>query len=132
MTLTCRLPRGHCLLAVVLLLIAAASAQSPASPAAPNNAPLIQNVFHRHTLSLDGDWHIIIDPHEIGVGRRYYQDAKPTPAKLQEYDFSTAPALHVPGDWNTQRPELLYYEGTVWYEKSFTYHPSPATSTFLY
>jgi beta-glucuronidase len=132
MTLTCRLPRGHCLLAVVLLLIAAASAQSPASPAAPNNAPLIQNVFHRHTLSLDGDWHIIIDPHEIGVGRRYYQDAKPTPAKLQEYDFSTAPTLRVPGDWNTQRPELFYYEGTVWYEKSFTYHPSPGVSTFLY
>jgi len=25
----------------------------------------------------------------------------------------------VPGDWNTQRPELLYYEGIVWYQRRF-------------
>src|SRR5689334_11065074 len=28
-----------------------------------------------------------------------------------------------PGDWNTQRAELLYYEGTVWYERRFD-HPA--------
>jgi beta-glucuronidase len=50
----------------------------------------------------------------------YFRDA---PAKhksdLVEYDFERSPTLNVPGDWNTQRPELLYYEGTVWYERKF-------------
>jgi beta-glucuronidase len=31
-------------------------------------------------------------------------------------------SLRVPGDWNSQTPELLYYEGTVWYKKSFDYN----------
>ena len=38
---------------------------------------------------------------------------------LVEYDFARSPTLQVPGDWNTQRPELLYYEGTIWYERRF-------------
>ena len=38
-----------------------------------------------------------------------------------EYDFDKMDALKVPGDWNSQKPELLYYEGTVWYKKSFDY-----------
>src|SRR5215471_3933706 len=120
------------LLAIVVLSITAVLAQSSAPAPRSNQAPLIQNVFHRQITSLNGDWHVIIDPYDTGVRRRYYQNVKPTPDKLQEYDFSTAPTLHVPGDWNTQRPELIYYEGTVWYENSFTYHPSPASSTFLY
>ncbi len=56
----------------------------------------------------------------------YFQDA---PAKdksdLVEYDFARSPTLNVPGDWNTQRPELLYYEGTVWYERKFDV-PAPS------
>ena len=28
--------------------------------------------------------------------------------KLQEYDFETDKLLFVPGDWNTQRPQLYY------------------------
>ena len=35
------------------------------------------------------------------------------------YDFETSPTLNVPGDWNTQRPELFYYEGSVWYRRNF-------------
>lgn len=120
------------LLAVVLLLSIASQAQGSAPSAMPAYAPLIQNVFHRHTISLNGDWHYIVDPHDIGVGRRYYQNAKPTAARLQEYDFSTSPTLRVPGDWNSQQPELLFYEGTLWYENSFSYHPSPGTHAFLY
>ena len=28
-----------------------------------------------------------------------------------EYSFDLAPVLNVPGDWNTQREALMFYEG---------------------
>jgi len=50
------------------------------------------------------------------------RDVKPAdPSERVEYDFDTSPVLHVPWDWNTQRPELLYYEGSVWYRKQFDF-----------
>ena len=38
----------------------------------------------------------------------------------------------VPGDWNSQRDNLLFYEGLLWYEKDFTYQPKPGMRTFLH
>ena len=78
--------------------------------------------------SLDGAWHVIVDPYDNGLldyrnqprPNGYFQDAPPKDkSDLVEYDFDRSPTLNVPGDWNTQRPELLYYEGTVWYERKF-------------
>ena len=43
-----------------------------------------------------------------------------------------SPTLKVPGDWNTQRPDLFYYEGVLWYEQDFKYAPKPNTRTFLH
>ncbi len=40
---------------------------------------------------------------------------------LIEYDFDTAYQINVPRDWNRQMEKLYYYEGTVWYKKSFDY-----------
>jgi beta-glucuronidase len=102
-----------------------------------STALLIQNTLHRDTLSLNSDWHSIVDPHDIGSGspnsRRYYPNARPASSEgVVEYDYAGSPTLHVPGDWNSQRPELLMYEGTVWYERSFTYHPSSTRRAFLY
>lgn len=86
--------------------------------------------------SLAGDWQTIVDPYETGFYdyRREQRDLSPTPSRAEtyyldvkpadaaervEYDFDTSPTLRVPGDWNTQRAELLYYEGTVWYRRTF-------------
>ena len=78
--------------------------------------------------SLDGPWHVIVDPYENGDldyrsqprQHGYFEDAAPKDAsELVEYDFSRSPTLNVPGDWNTQRPDLLYYEGAIWYERRF-------------
>jgi beta-glucuronidase len=30
-----------------------------------------------------------------------------------EYGFDTSPQLDVPGDWNSQRDSLFFYEGTI-------------------
>ncbi len=46
--------------------------------------------------------------------------------------FAKSPTLQVPGDWNTQRKDLFFYEGVVWYQKDFAYTPKPHTRTFLH
>lgn len=53
-------------------------------------------------------------------------------SELVEYDFVPAEQLNVPGDWNTQRPELFLYEGSIWYKKDFHYTRTPGKRTFLY
>src|SRR5947208_9190477 len=96
------------LLATVLLAGICSYAQS-----GPPTA--IGSVGSRTTISLDGTWNTIIDPYESGVGARFYENAKAkTKSDLVEYDFERSPELHVPGDWNTQRESLLFYEGPMW------------------
>jgi beta-glucuronidase len=117
----------------ILLAAVSAFAQNP--------APLITNIVHRHTISLNGEWHVIPDPYDTGYlnydgkpnDRSYFHNAQPkSNSDLVEYNFATSPTLKVPGDWNTQRPDLLWYEGTIWYERNFTYHPHPGKRVFLY
>lgn len=102
---------------------------------------LLQNVYaHRHT-SLNGAWQTIVDPFDAGF---YDYRLKESPngffknripqdkSELVEYDFVPAEQLNVPGDWNTQRPELFLYEGSIWYKKDFHYTRTPGKRTFLY
>ena len=102
---------------------------------------LIHNVDHRETVSLNGKWQIIIDPYETGY-RNYRYEARPDgyfrnmkprgKTELVEYIFDDCEQLNVPGDWNTQREDLRFYEGTVWYKKSFEYSRKPGTRVFVY
>ena len=91
-------------------------------------SPQIININDRSAISLDGQWRTIVDPFENGyydyrlmpLNYGYFLDKEyKNRTVLQEYDFSEDKTLFVPGDWNTQRPELYYYEGTVWYRKRF-------------
>jgi len=97
-------------------------------PSASENAVLLTNVLCRPRRALDGRWNVIVDPYDTGyvnilgtVDRRgFHRDFKPrSPSDRVEYDFDTSMELEVPGDWNTQDPTLLYYEGTVWYRTIF-------------
>ena len=49
-----------------------------------------------------------------------------------EYDFQKSPVLQVPGDWNTQRESLFFYEGPLWYQKDFLYQRKPRTRVFIH
>lgn len=102
---------------------------------------LIGNVGARKTTSLDGAWNTIVDPYENGYydfhmhphSDGYFKNAKPqNPNDLIEYDFDKSPVLRVPGDWNTQRESLFFYEGTIWYKRSFDYEKKPGTRVFLH
>jgi len=102
------------------------------SLAAQPNINIIQNIKARNITSLDGKWHYIVDPYNTGdYNRFYFNKQQETPDELFEYDFAAAPTLNVPGDWNSQKNELLYYEGIVWYEKDFTAHPVTGKRYFV-
>jgi len=105
-------------------------------------APLIANIGARQTTNLNGAWQAIVDPYDVGAydyharlltnNNAFYKNYKPqSPSELVEYDFDTSGQLNVPGDWNTQRESLLFYEGTVWYKRSFDYVKSPKSRLFL-
>jgi beta-glucuronidase len=91
----------------------------------PHTSPLIQNVYGRKVQSLNGTWRAIVDPYENGdhdyrleaQTDGYFANRKPSSKSDRvEYDFDTSGTLEVPGDWNSQRRELFFYEGTVWYK----------------
>jgi len=96
----------------------------------PSN--LIANIPGRTTVSLDGAWHVIVDPFENGK-ERFSRDAKPKDkSDLVEYSFDLSPVLNVPGDWNTQREALMLYEGPVWYRREFNYRKREGTRVLVY
>ena len=108
---------------------------------AASEASLIGNVLNRQTISLNGDWHYIVDIQEEGyydyrmkpMRWGFFMNAKPQkPEDLIEYDFAVSPTMKVPGDWNTQDPRLFFYEGTVWFERSFHYTKTPGRRVLLY
>jgi beta-glucuronidase len=105
------------------------------------DADLITNVGGRATTSLDGNWRTIVDPYENGYydyrlqpsREGYFRNQKPRDKSDRvEYDFDSSPELSVPGDWNSQDDRLFFYEGTLWYKKSFDYAPKPGTRLFLH
>jgi beta-glucuronidase len=114
-----------------------------ALPISAQIAPLIQNVGTRKTTNLDGLWPTIVDPYDVGYidfraqplrsNASFAKNHKPqNESELVEYDFDTSAQLNVPGDWNTQRDSLLFYEGTVWYKRSFDYEKSPGKRLFVH
>ncbi len=76
----------------------------------------------RRCWNLNGKWKIVLDPYETGESGfvPIYENRKPKDrADRVEYSFDDAETLWVPGSWNFQKPELTYYEGRIWYKKSF-------------
>jgi beta-glucuronidase len=92
-------------------------------PLAQRGLPtLIANVGARRTRSLDGRWQALIDGYATGMGewKAVWRDRTPTRRdEFLEYGFDDAASLQVPGDFNTQQPELHWLEGAVWYRRSF-------------
>ena len=98
----------------------------------------------RDCRSLDGQWNYIVDPMDTGIykyqmtllkpSRRYFADRHYfiEESRQIEYDFSAARTLSVPGDWNTQSEKLYYYEGSVWYRRTFDFVRESGKRWFLY
>ncbi|MCJ8209122.1 beta galactosidase jelly roll domain-containing protein [Mucilaginibacter sp. RS28] len=93
---------------------------------------LITNIASRKSVSLNGSWQYIADPYETGFYDYRYTELKESnpdaywntdvpsnKTEKKEHGYTDKYSLQVPGDWNHQKPEFLYYEGTLWYKKSF-------------
>jgi beta-glucuronidase len=113
---------------------------------APCQTNLIGNINARTTQRLDGAWQYIIDPYETGFfNYRYKERAENDPDAYwntdipknkmdrKEHGYIDKYSMHVPGDWNSQDPRFLYYEGTVWYKRSFDYaKKDPFSKVYIY
>ena len=93
--------------------------------AQPNN--LLGWIDGRNIESLNGEWKYIVDPLRNGLpGESFFSDfpsnkLPQSEYELVEYDFANAPSINVPGDWNSQKENLFFYQGGVWYYKEFEY-----------
>lgn len=137
----------RCLIArfalVPVALITGISATTVSAAAqATSGTIVLMGADRRPAISLDGDWASIVDPYFAGLFSFHHEEkkngwflnykAKPDDSFPTEYDYAKAPKLKVPGDWNTQRDTLFFYEGPIWYERDFTYTPKEHTRVLLH
>ena len=121
----------------LLMLVAVLSLNAEA-----REVPMLQNVFARQSISLNGKWNYIVDPFDNGyydyrmrpMDRGGFGDnRKPSsPQELVEYNFDTSPIMDIPSDWNTKDDQLFFYEGSVWFKRNFTYHQEEGKRAILY
>jgi beta-glucuronidase len=111
-----------------------------------SQSSLITNIGSRNTQSLNGKWQYIIDPYETGFYNYRFQeraqndreaywnnDIPENKSDRKEHGYNDKYSLNVPGDWNSQDSMFLFYEGTVWYKKSFsTELPKENERLFIY
>lgn len=91
------------------------------------------NVYGRHVQSLNGKWDAIVDQYDQGRKNKIYLNKSPeNKTDFYEYAFEHGLRLNVPSDWNSQRSELKYYEGTMWYARKFDTVKARDGRLFLY
>lgn len=96
---------------------------------------LIQNVYGRDITLLNGKWNAIIDLFDQGRSKKMWLNHKiENNTQFYEYSWENGIRLNVPGDFNSQLPQLQYYEGTVWYSRYFDVDGGlvPSDNLFLY
>ncbi len=126
----------------VLSAAAFAAVLVPGAHGQSRSTTVLVDVDHRTNVTLNGDWHYIVDPYDGGLYNfhremrkdGFFLNGAPETGSqgLLEYDFSKSPTLKVPGDWNSQHESLFYYEGLLWYQRDFTYQQPAGHKTFLH
>lgn len=91
------------------------------------------NPQSRNVTSLNGKWNVLPDPANAGEWKQVWLEKKPqNKTDFVEYSFDGAPVMQVPGDFNSQMPELTYFEGIIWYKRAFNYELKNEKRLFLY
>jgi beta-glucuronidase len=88
------------------------------------NAENMIFVGGRKREQLNGLWHTVLDQYDVGLrdnwhivrGRNEQGEQIPW-----DYHPEQGELFWVPGCWNLLRPEYFYFEGSVWYSRSFVY-----------
>jgi beta-glucuronidase len=131
------------LIAAAMVCTVPAAAQQATAPALPlatvKTSPLLVSADMRPGLDLSGPWHYSIDPFRAGIagfhgetpdkGQQRYREVdvgremKEDNRALYEFDLARSPVTTLPSSWLTEAPELRYYQGLMWYQRTF---PAPA------
>jgi len=105
----------------------------------PTPAPLLVNARARDYQSLNGPWEIVIDESGMGwsvITQGNYFDGETiypeTGMRLLERSFDSRKQLQVPGDWNSQVPELDRYRSKILYHKALNIEPQKDRRYFLH
>lgn len=93
---------------------------------------LIMNTQGRKTVSLNGTWHYIVDPYDTGFydyrfkerrendgGAYWNEPVIDKKTDWTEHGYADPYTIQVPGDWNSQDPSFMFYEGSIWYQRYF-------------
>jgi beta-glucuronidase len=126
------------LVATALVCAVPAVAQQTATDlplATAKNSPLLVSADMRSGLDLSGAWHYSIDPYRAGLagfhgetpdtGQQRWLDVDVRKAMaednrvLYEFDLTHSPVTNLPSSWLTEAPELRYYQGLIWYQRTF-------------
>jgi beta-glucuronidase len=107
----------------------------------PSPGPSLVAADMRERQSLDGAWHWSVDPYrdgmagfhggQPGASSRRWADVivadveRGNPAALFEMDMQRSPVTHLPGGWIGHSPEMRYYQGLVWYQRTFAAAATP-------
>ena len=128
--------------AIVLAAPAMAADETPA-PLLPlvtvANSPLLVSADMRAGQDLSGPWHYSIDPFRAGLAGFHGEtpgdsqlrwrevdvpkEMRADNRSMYEFDMANSPVTTLPSSWLTEAPELRYYQGLIWYQRSF---PMPA------
>lgn len=100
---------------------------------------VLENVYGREKIDLNGTWKVIPDPMETGLKKNKYRRdfaaddvAKLDEGELIEYEWDSSWDIQVPGDWNSQLPGFEWYEGLVWYRKKASINKETGFRYLLY
>jgi len=128
------------LIVAALVCAAPAMAQQVTPPptlplATVKTSPLLVSADMRDGLDLSGPWHYSIDPFRAGLAGFHgempgdsqlrYLDLDVAKAMkddnraMYEFDMTRSPVTTLPSSWLTEAPDLRYYQGLMWYQRTF-------------
>jgi len=123
-----------------LFLMAAALLPATGGAATPSTqalrpAVLLTNAINRSGDDLSGTWTYSKDRYRVSLSEIHntspdlrnlrYRDVnvqaeeKANPGIFFEYDMQRAPRADLPGSWNMPNTELRFYDGLMWYQRTF-------------
>ena len=91
----------------------------------------------RRKQSLDGPWRYILDPYDAAKRgnndrRTFWKNFRPPDTgPLVEYDWDESPTIDLPRDWNSHAPDLQWYDGPVYFRRTFAADAPPLTRQLL-
>lgn len=89
----------------------------------------------RKREQLNGLWHTVLDQYDAGLRDNWHIPRVQSRQGSQfpyDYHAEQGELSWVPGCWNLIKPEYFWFEGSVWYSRTFPYAPAdPGERVFL-